>query len=178
MPNIKSVGDGKNTLFTGTISSKTPTQGGTKVLVKRPGWDEYFMSIAMAVAGRANCSRRMIGAVLVKDRQIISTGYNGTPAGIKNCNEGGCVRCSSDVPSGAALEKCSCCHAEENTIVQAARHGMRTEGATLYTTFTACTQCAKMIINAGLKKVVAMHDYPDDLGTKLLKDANIELVRL
>lgn len=178
MPNINYASQGKKDPSTGVVSGKTPTQRGGNISSKRPGWDEYFMGIAAAVAERANCSRRQIGAVLVKDKQIISTGYNGTPVGIKNCNEGGCGRCSSDAPSGTALEKCSCCHAEENAIVQAARHGMRTEGATLYTTFTACTQCAKMIINAGLKKVVAMHDYPDDLGTKLLKDADIELVRL
>ncbi|MBS3054144.1 MAG: cytidine/deoxycytidylate deaminase family protein [Candidatus Aenigmarchaeota archaeon] len=146
--------------------------------VNRPDWDTYFMNIAQQVAARANCIRRQIGAVLVRDKQIISTGYNGTPRGIKNCFEGYCARCASSAPSGTSLDKCSCCHAEENAIVQAARHGMRTEGATLYTTFTACTQCAKMIINAGIKKVVAKEDYPDDLGTRLLKEAGVELIRV
>lgn len=144
----------------------------------KPGWDQYFMNVAHAVKERASCSRRKVGAILVKERQIISTGYNGTPGGTKNCNEGGCARCSSDVPSGKELDKCACCHAEENAIVQAARHGMNTAGATMYTTFTSCVQCAKMIINAGIKKVVSEADYPDDLGTNLLKEAKVELVKL
>ena len=147
-------------------------------MTQRPDWDSYFMNVAHAVKERASCSRRKVGAILVKEKQIISTGYNGTPAGTKNCNEGGCERCKSDVASGQGLDKCACCHAEENAIVQAARHGMNTEGATMYTTFTACTQCAKMIINAGIKKVVSEADYPDDLGTKLLKEADIELAQL
>lgn len=147
-------------------------------MLQRPDWDSYFMSIAKEVSRRANCTRRQIGAVLVRDRQIISTGYNGTPKGIKNCSEGYCERCSSNVPSGKDLDKCSCCHAEENTIVQAALHGMQTKDAVLYTTFTACTQCAKMIINAGIKKVVAKEDYPDDLGTQMLKEAGVELVKM
>ncbi|MBI2075649.1 MAG: dCMP deaminase family protein [Candidatus Aenigmarchaeota archaeon] len=144
----------------------------------KPDWDRYFMNVAHAVKERASCSRRKVGAILVKEKQIISTGYNGTPAGTKNCNEGGCGRCASDVPSGKELDKCACCHAEENAIVQAARHGMNTAGATMYTTFTSCVQCAKMIINAGIKKVVSEADYPDDLGTKLLKEAKVELARL
>lgn len=144
----------------------------------RPDWDTYFMGVAHAVKERANCSRRKVGAIIVKEKQIISTGYNGTPAGVKNCNEGGCERCVSDAPSGTNWDKCACCHAEENAIVQAAKHGMNTDGATMYTTFTACNQCAKMIINAGIKRVVAEADYPDDLGTKLLKEARIELVKL
>ena len=144
----------------------------------RPDWDTYFIGVAHAVKERASCTRRKVGAIIVKDKQIVSTGYNGTPTGVKNCEEGGCARCASDAPSGTALEKCACCHAEENAIVQAARHGMSTEGATLYTTFTACTQCAKMIINAGIKRVVAEQQYPDDLGTKLLKEAGIKLDRI
>lgn len=144
----------------------------------KPDWNQYFMNVAHAVKERASCNRRKVGAILVKEKQIISTGYNGTPAGTKNCNEGGCTRCSSDVPSGKELDKCACCHAEENAIVQAARHGMNTAGATMYTTFTSCVQCAKMIINAGIKKVVSEADYPDDLGTKLLKEAKVELAKL
>lgn len=147
----------------------------------RPDWDSYFMGVAHAVKERASCSRRKAGAIIVKEKQIISTGYNGTPAGVKNCNEGGCERCNSPeekYPRGTNLDKCACCHAEENAIVQAARHGMNTGGATLYTTFTACTQCAKMIINAGIKRVVAENEYPDDLGTKLLKEAGVELARM
>jgi len=147
----------------------------------KPTWDEYFMNVSHAVKARADCKRRQVGAILVKGKQIISTGYNGTPRGLKNCSEGGCDRCASDEnqhPSGKDLDKCACSHAEENAIVQAALHGMSTEGATLYTTNSPCTICAKMIINAGIKKIVAGGKYPDELGTKLLKEAGIELVVL
>ncbi len=147
------------------------------IFMARPSWDEYFMGVAHAVKERANCTRRKVGAIIVKGKQVISTGYNGTPAGVRNCDEGGCDRCASSVPSGSDLDKCACCHAEENAIVQAARHGMNTEGSTLYTTFTACTQCAKMIINAGIARVVAEEQYPDDLGTQLLKEAGVKLDR-
>jgi dCMP deaminase len=148
--------------------------------MQRPSWDEYFMNVAHAVKARADCTRRQVGAILVKGKQIISTGYNGTPRGLKNCSEGGCERCNSDEsqhPRGKDLDKCACSHAEENTIVQAALHGMSTDGATLYTTDSPCTICAKMIINAGIKKIVAGGEYPDDLGTELLKEAGIELVK-
>jgi dCMP deaminase len=141
----------------------------------RPDWDAYFMMVAHAVKERADCTRRKVGAILVKDRQIISTGYNGTPSGLKNCTEGGCERCNSNIPSGKDLDKCSCSHAEENTIVQAARHGIHTEGSTMYTTLTSCTPCSKMMINAGIKRIVAEEKYPDDLGTKLLKEAGINM---
>lgn len=147
----------------------------------RPSWDEYFMDVAHSVKERADCIRRQVGAILVKDKQIISTGYNGTPRGIKNCSEGGCERCQADEnehPRGKDLDKCVCSHAEENTIVQAALHGMATEGATLYTTNSPCTICCKMIINAGIKRIVLGGDYPDELGLKLLKEAGVELVSM
>ena len=140
---------------------------------QRPDWDNYFMSIAHSVKKRADCKKRKVGAILVKDRQIISTGYNGTPRGLKNCTEGGCERCSSNLPSGKDLDKCSCSHAEENAIVQAALHGIHTKNATMYTTLTSCTICSKMMINAGIKRIVAESKYSDNLGTKLLKDAKI-----
>ena len=147
----------------------------------RPSWDDYFLSIAYTVASRSSCLTRQIGAILVQGKQIISTGYNGTPKGIKNCNEGGCVRCGNRmkglVASGESLDKCSCCHAEENAIVQAALHGIRTEDTTLYTTFVPCTTCAKMAINAGVKRIVASEDYPDELGTELLNAAGVELIK-
>ena len=126
---------------------------------KRPDWDHYFMDIAQVVAVRGNCSRRQVAAVIVKDRRIISTGYNGTPRGIKNCFDGGCPRCSSDTPSGHDLGSCVCSHAEENSIVQAAYHGISVKDATLYTTFSPCLQCAKMIINSGIKEVVYHQEY-------------------
>jgi dCMP deaminase len=147
---------------------------------KKPDWDDYFLIVANAVRQRADCIRRQVGAILVKGRRIISTGYNGTPSGIKNCSEGGCERCASPeekYPRGTALDKCICCHAEENAIVQAALHGISTEGATLYTTNSPCTGCAKMIINAGIKRIVIEGEYPDKLGFSLLKDAGIEVVK-
>lgn len=145
-----------------------------KKTTKRPSWDKYFMDIAHVVATRSNCSRRHVAAVVVKDQRIISTGYNGTPRGIKNCNEGGCPRCNSDVPSGHDLGQCLCSHAEENSITQAAYHGISVKGATLYTTFSPCLMCAKMIINAGIKEVVYHQRYSiDDISTKLLIDGGV-----
>ena len=144
--------------------------------LKRPGWDEYFMRIAQVVALRSNWSRRQVAAVIVKDHRIISTGYNGTPRGIKNCNEGGCPRCSSDAPSGTALEECICCHGEENAIVQAAYHGISVKDSTLYTTFSPCLLCAKMIINAGIREVVYAERYSiDDTSRRILNEAGVKL---
>ncbi len=141
---------------------------------KRPSWDRYFMDIALVVASRSNCSRRHVAAVVVKDQRIISTGYNGTPRGIKNCDEGGCPRCNSNVPSGHNLGECLCSHAEENSITQAAYHGIALKGATLYTTYSPCLMCAKMIINAGIKEVVYQERYSiDEVSTKLLRDAGV-----
>lgn len=125
---------------------------------QRPGWDAYFMGIAHMAARRANCSRRQVAAVIVSDQRIISTGYNGTPRGVKNCFEGGCARCSGTAPSGASLEECICVHAEQNAICQAAYHGIRTQGATIYVTLSPCLTCCKLIINAGIREVV----YGDD----------------
>ena len=132
------------------------------------------MSIARVVATRANCSRRKVAAVLVADRRIISTGYNGTPRGIRNCFEGGCPRCSGHAASGASLEECLCVHAEQNAICQAAFYGIRLEGATIYVTLTPCLTCAKMIINAGIREVVYDGVYAFDAQTqKLLADAGV-----
>lgn len=126
----------------------------------RPSWDKYFMDIAMVVATRSNCIKRKVGAIIVYERRIISTGYNGTPRGVKNCNEGGCKRCEEFGPSGSSLNECICSHAEENSIVQSAFHGVSVKGSTLYTTYSPCFQCAKMIINAGIKEVVYGDGYP------------------
>ena len=142
----------------------------------RPSWDRYFMDIAHVAASRSNCSRRQVAAVVVRDKQIISTGYNGTPRGIKNCSEGGCPRCNSDVPSGQGLHQCLCSHAEENAIVQAAYNGIMLKGATLYTTYSPCLLCAKMIINAGIVEVVYHEHYTiDDVSTALLKEAGVKI---
>lgn len=125
----------------------------------RPGWDEYFMSIAHVVKRRGNCSRRQVAAVIVRELRIISTGYNGTPRGVPNCFEGGCPRCASDAPSGSGLGDCICAHAEENAIVQAAYHGISVKDGTLYCTHSPCLMCTKMIINAGIKEVVYDEEY-------------------
>ena len=143
---------------------------------KRPGWDEYFMNMAEVAASRSNCSRRHIGAIIVKDCRIISTGYNGTPKGVKNCDEGGCPRCASNVPSGENLGECICCHAEENAIVQAAYHGVRVKDSCIYTTYSPCLLCSKMIINAGIKEVIFLNRYTFDKKTEaLLAEANVKI---
>lgn len=126
---------------------------------KRPDWDEYFMDIAHVVSRRGNCSRRKVAAVIVQDRRIISTGYNGTPRGITNCCDGGCPRCASDAPSGESLGECICAHAEENAIVQAAYHGISVKNGVLYCTLSPCLMCTKMIINAGIKEVIYDTEY-------------------
>ena len=142
----------------------------------RPGWDEYFMGIARIVAMRSNCMKRKVAAVVVKDRRIISTGYNGTPRGVANCNEGGCPRCNSLADSGTLLSECLCSHAEENSIVQAAYHGISVKGATVYSTCSPCLICTKMIINAGIARVVYNLDYPlHGTAKQLLAEAGVQL---
>ncbi len=145
----------------------------------RPDWDEYFMGIARVVALRSNCIKRKVAAVLVKDKRIIATGYNGTPRGVKNCNEGGCPRCNSFGQSGAGLDECLCSHAEENAITQSAYHGVNIKGATLYTTYSPCLGCAKMIINSGIVEVVYNHAYSvADIALRLLGEAGIKVRQL
>lgn len=150
-----------------------------KLQETRPDWDNYFMNIAEQVKMRATCMSAKKGAIVVKNKMILSTGYNGSPKGIKHCTKGGCKRCTSrhlgKIKSGIYSEPCICCHSEENAIVQAACNGTSTQGAALYTTFTPCTTCAKMIINAGIEEVVAKIKYPDDVGTRLLKAAGVRL---
>jgi dCMP deaminase len=145
----------------------------------RPDWDTYFMDIARVVATRGNCRRRQVAAVIVRDQRIVTTGYNGTPRGVRNCCEGGCARCASDVPSGAALGECVCCHAEENAITQAAYHGIAVRGGTLYSTMSPCLICAKMIINAGIGEVVYEEEYEFSPQTRdLLHEAGVRYRRL
>jgi dCMP deaminase len=153
----------------------------SKVLqeTRRPDWDEYFMSIAQVVASRSNCVKRKVAAVVVKDRRIISTGYNGTPRGTKNCNEGGCPRCNQLAKSGTSLEECFCSHGEENAITQAAYHGTSLKGSSLYSTFSPCLLCTKMIINAGIIEVIFNHDYPlGETALNLLQEAGISVRKL
>ncbi len=147
-----------------------------KLQLKRPSWDEYFMQIAREVASRSNCIKRKVAAIIVKDKRIISTGYNGTPRKTKNCNEGGCKRCNSFARSGTGLTECRCSHGEENAIVQASYHGVSLNGATLYSTFSPCMTCSKMIINAGIAEVVFNADYPlADDATRMLKEAGVAM---
>jgi dCMP deaminase len=146
---------------------------------ERPGWDEYFMSIARVVASRSNCVKRKVAAVITLDRRIISTGYNGTPRGVRNCNEGGCPRCNAFAPEGTGLAECLCSHGEENALVQAAYHGVSVRGGTLYTTFCPCLLCTKMILNAGLAEVVYNADYPlGDVSLALLREAGVKVRRV
>ena len=143
---------------------------------ERPSWDEYFMSIARVVASRSNCVKRKVAAVITLDRRIISTGYNGTPRGTRNCNEGGCPRCNSFAEGGTRLDECLCSHAEENAITQSAYHGVSVRGGTLYTTFCPCLMCTKMIINAGIDEVAYDASYPlGDVSLALLREAGVKV---
>jgi len=140
----------------------------------RPGWDEYFMNIAKVVASRSNCMKRKVAAIIVRDKRVISTGYNGTPRGTKNCNEGGCPRCNNLAASGTALDECLCSHGEENAIVQASYHGVSLKDAMIYSTFAPCLMCAKMIINSGIREVVYNLEYPlNDSSFRLFKQAGV-----
>ena len=144
---------------------------------KRPSWDEYFIKIAALVSERSTCLRHHVGAIIVKDRRILTTGYNGAPAGTKDCLDLGCLRNQLNIPSGERHEICRAIHAEQNAIIQAAKHGEDVSDATIYCTHTPCIICAKMMINAGIKKIVTYGNYPDIGGVKeLLKEAGAELV--
>jgi dCMP deaminase len=145
----------------------------------RPSWDEYFMMMAEVAATRGNCLRRRVGAVIVHNRQILSTGYNGTPKGITNCCDGGCPRCAGHAASGSSLDECLCVHAEENAIVQAAATGVAIRGATLYCTLSPCSYCAKSVINAGIVEVVYSGTYAlSPITAALFKQAGITLRQL
>lgn len=144
----------------------------------RPNWDEYFMEMAEVAKKRSTCERRQVGAVIVKDNRILSTGYNGAPKGIRHCSETGCLRESLNVPSGERHELCRGLHAEQNAIIQAAVFGAAIEGATIYTTLLPCILCTKMIINAGIKRIVLREDYNDRLSKDLLQESGIEVTKL
>jgi dCMP deaminase len=142
---------------------------------KRPGWDEYFMEVAEVVARRSTCLRRNIGAVVVKDKRILSTGYNGAPTGLPHCADVGCLREKLGIPSGERHEICRGLHAEQNALLQAARHGISLEGSTIYSTTEPCSLCAKMLINAGIRRVVYKESYPDELSRELLSGAKVQV---
>jgi len=149
--------------------------GGAGIKSGRPSWDEYFMSIASLAASRSTCLRRQVGAVLVQDRHIIATGYNGAPKGLPHCLEVGCLRAELKIPSGQRHEMCIGVHAEQNLLIQAALFGSSPEGATLYCTHQPCILCAKMIVNARIIRVVFKGDYPDALSRRILTQAGVSL---
>jgi len=141
--------------------------------MSRPSWDQYFIDITHLVATRSTCLRRQVGALLVKDRNILATGYNGTPSGITHCEDVGCLRERLQVPSGERHELCRGLHAEQNAIIQAARHGVNIDGATLYCTTMPCIICTKMLINAGIRRIVYEEGYADELAREMVAEAQI-----
>ena len=145
--------------------------------MQRPSWDQYFMDITRLVATRSSCLRRQVGALLVKDRNILATGYNGVPTGISHCEATGCLRERLKVPSGERHELCRGLHAEQNAIIQAAKHGTNIDGATLYCTTMPCIICTKMIINAGITKVIYGEGYADELAREMIAEAAIEVLQ-
>lgn len=141
----------------------------------RPSWDEYFISITLEVAKRSTCLRRQTGAVIVKDKRILATGYNGAPTSLTHCLDIGCLREKLNIPSGEHHELCRGLHAEQNAVIQAAMHGVKIAGAKIYSTHQPCVLCTKMIVNAGLKEIIYINSYPDDLASQILAEAKIKI---
>lgn len=141
----------------------------------RPSWDEYFMGIAELAATRSTCLRRQVGAVIVKDKKIQATGYNGAPSGLKHCLDIGCLRDQLKIPSGERHELCRATHAEQNAIVQAALFGVSIKDATMYSTTHPCILCSKLIINAGITRIVIRDSYPDKMSRQMLKEAKVRI---
>ncbi|MCD6572291.1 MAG: dCMP deaminase family protein [Thermoplasmata archaeon] len=146
-----------------------------KNIEERPSFDDYFVEMAHVVAKRSTCLRRKVGALLVKDRHILSTGYNGAPKGLKHCSETGCLREQLGIPPGERHEICRGLHAEQNAIIQAAVFGVSIKDSTLYCTNAPCSVCAKMLINAGVKEIIFEDEYPDELAMQMLKEAKIKI---
>ena len=149
-----------------------------KKRMKRPSWDEYFLDIAHLVASRSTCLRRKVGAVLVKDKRMLATGYNGAPSGISHCETIGCLRDKLKIRSGERHELCRGLHAEHNALLQAALYGVSTKGAMLYLTTQPCIICAKMIINAGIQEIIFRGDYPDKMARDFLREAKVRIRRV
>ena len=149
-----------------------------KNIYKRPSWDEYFLEVAVLVSKRATCLRRKVGAVLVKDKKILATGYNGAPSGLKHCIDIGCLRERLKIPSGERHELCRGLHAEQNVLLQAALHGTSTKDSILYVTNQPCIICAKMLINAGILEIVISGDYPDKMARQFFKEAKIKVRKI
>jgi dCMP deaminase len=141
----------------------------------RPSWDAYFVAIARQVATRSTCLRRQVGAVIVRDKRILTTGYNGPPRGVEHCDVVGCLREALGIPSGQRLDICRALHGEQNAIIQAALHGVSTQGSMIYVTHQPCFTCAKMIINAGIERVVCAEGYPDEMAREILAEAHVGL---
>ncbi len=158
-------------------SMQTP-QALTDRVLRRPSWNEYFMDIAKLVSRRSTCLRRSVGAVIVKDKRILSTGYNGAPSGMRHCLEIGCLRDQMDVPSGERHELCRGIHAEQNAIIQAAFHGASIRDSVMYCTNQPCSICCKMIINAGIKTIYYLSGYSDVLSEEMLAEAGVSSIRL
>ncbi len=144
---------------------------------RRPTWDEYFLQLARQAATRSTCLRRQVGAVLVRDKRILATGYNGAPRGVAHCLDIGCLREQLGIPSGERQELCRAIHAEQNAVIQAAIHGVAIEGATLYATLHPCVLCAKILINCGVREIHFLEGYPDDLSKELLAEAGVVLLK-
>ncbi len=144
----------------------------------RPSWEEYLIQIAQLVATRSTCLRRKVGAILVKDKRILSTGYNGAPRKLAHCAKIGCLRDKLRIPSGERQEICRGLHAEQNAIIQAALHGISIKEAILYCTHQPCVTCAKMLINAGIKKIIFQGEYPDKLAYEMLQEGQIEIIKI
>ncbi|MDD4953450.1 MAG: cytidine/deoxycytidylate deaminase family protein [Candidatus Omnitrophica bacterium] len=147
-------------------------------IYKRPSWDEYFLQVAQLVSKRSTCLRRHVGAVVVRDKRILATGYNGAPSGLRHCIEIGCLRDKLEVPSGQRHELCRALHAEQNALIQASLYGVGLKGSTLYATNQPCVICAKMLINAGISEIVVCDGYPDRMAMDFLKEAKIKVRRL
>ena len=145
--------------------------------MKRPNWEEYFMDIARLVSTRSTCTRRYVGAVIVKDKRVLATGYNGAPAGLAHCEEIGCLREQQAVPSGQRHELCRGLHAEQNAIIQAAFHGISIQDSTLYCTTLPCSICLKMLLNAGIQKIVYNEGYADELTKSFLQESAITILK-
>ena len=149
------------------------------MVMTRPTWHEYFVSITKQVATRSTCLRRKVGAIIVKDKRILTTGYNGAPMGVRNCLEvGTCYREELGVPSGERHEICKGLHAEQNALLQGALHGVHIQDSKIYCTTQPCVMCSKMIINVGIKKIYYLEDYPDPLSIEMLEEAGVESIRL
>jgi dCMP deaminase len=146
--------------------------------IKRPSWDDYFMDLAAIAGTRSTCLRHKLGGVMVKNKRIIATGYNGAPRGMKHCLDVGCLRDKLKIPSGTQHEICRGVHAEQNLIIQAALHGASPEGSDVFLTHGPCAVCAKILINAGAKRIIYKNRYPDNFARKLLKQAKVQLIKL